>query len=469
MDYINAICIFFIFSIGHVINQSNKIDIAVSTAEEQPEGTFVANLSAYPSLFQGVSPENRSKLTYNILSIQNNAMFFKIDSKSGVISVATRIDREKLCEFIIPCLPMFSVAIQGSSGLSFSNIANVKVDVEDINDNPPNFPADEVTLEISEGAKVGTVNQISGPQDLDSSPNNTIQRYELVMAENVFSISATENLDGSSIVNLRLEKDLDRENVSEYHFIIIAYDGGNPPLNDSIKVNIKVADENDCTPVFENRSYSTSLRVNATVGSPILRVHATDRDSGAYGTVRYRFSSIRSDVVDRMFEINDTSGTITLKSPLDNKPGETMYNLIVEALDGGNPPSIVQTVVTINVLKSGNNPPIVRIVTVSEGDTSEIQITESAARDDFVAFVNVEDSDQGKDGEVNCSMNSASQFRLEELLNKGYKILLNSAVDRELVKAYDAAILCNDNGSPALTTTTTFKVIITDVNDNAPR
>jgi hypothetical protein len=52
------------------------------------------------------------------------------------------------------CRLDFSVAITGTGGLSFSNIASVAVNVDDINDNAPNFPADQVVLDISEGAKV---------------------------------------------------------------------------------------------------------------------------------------------------------------------------------------------------------------------------------------------------------------------------------------------------------------------------
>lgn len=449
---------------------AQSADIEVLINEEEPEGTFVVNVSEYPTLFMEVASADRNKLTFNILDKASfDASYFKMDSTTGVISMAKRLDRELVCESSDKCALEFNVAIQGKDGLSFSNIASVKVYIDDINDNSPNFPADQVVLEISEGAKVGTVLKLSGPQDLDAYPNNTIQRYDVTLSEPVFSISATKNPDGTSFLNLRLETDLDRETNAQYDFNIIAYDGGDPPRSDFLRVLIKVTDENDNAPVFETKSYDLNIREDMSVGSEIVRVRATDKDAGAFGNVQFRFSSLISDTISRLFEINSTTGVISLKSKIEHSTGDTPYSLVVEAFDGGDPPSVEQAVVTIHVLNTGNNAPVVRIVTISEGDTTEISLPESAKVDDFVAFVNVEDSDEGKDGAVTCSLGKTTQFRLVPLPNKGYKVLLASSVDREAVASYDATILCTDQGSPPLATETSFTVVITDINDNAPR
>ncbi|KAK7096863.1 protocadherin-9-like [Littorina saxatilis] len=452
------------------MTSAQSADVEIRINEEEQEGTFVVNISEYPTLFLEVAEEDRQKLAFDILDKSSfDASFFRMNSATGVVSIAKRLDRESVCDASVNCALEFNVAIQGKDGLSFSNIASVKVFVDDINDNSPNFPADQVVLEISEGAKVGTVLKLSGPQDLDSLPNNTIQRYDLTLNEPVFSISDTKNPDGSSFLYLKLEKDLDRETKAEYDFNIIAYDGGDPPRSDFLRVIIQVTDENDNAPKFESNAYNVNIREDTAVGSDVVRVRATDRDSGVFGRVEYRFSSKTSDAINSLFEINSTSGVVKLKARVEHTTGDTPYTVVVEAFDGGSPPSVVQTVATINVLNTGNNAPIVRIVTVSEGDTTEVSLSESAKRDDFVAFVNVEDTDEGSNGDVTCSLVNSGQFRLAELPNKGYKILLSGDVDREAVSSYDAAILCSDGGSPSLSTETPFTVVITDVNDNDPK
>ncbi|XP_076446894.1 protocadherin-1-like [Babylonia areolata] len=449
-------------------------DIEIRMNEERPVGSVVVDVSKYTALFLEVSADDRPKLTFNILDKASfDASFFAIDSGSGVITMAKRLDRESACGSQESCHVLFNVAIQGSQGLSFSNIASIKVYIDDVNDNAPSFAEDRVVLEVSEAAKVGYVLKLRGPQDPDSPPNNTIQRYELSLQEPVFSVSSSLNPDGSTVLSLRLETELDRETTSEYDFNITAFDGGVPPKSGTQRVLVRVTDDNDNAPVFESKTYTVNVREDAAPGSEVVRVRASDRDAGEFGTVRYRFSSLVDESVSSLFQINSTSGSITLKSQIGHATvSDAPYTLVVEAFDGGDPPSVAQAVVTVTVINTGNNAPVVRIVTVSEGDTSEIFLPESAEVDGFVAFVNVEDRDEGRNGAVTCSMaqedGGGQQFRLKTLPNKGYQVLLALPVDRELVSSYDAAILCRDGGSPPLSTEASFTVVITDVNDNDP-
>ena len=57
---------------------------------------------------------------------------------------------------------------------------------------------------------------------------------------------------------------------------------------------------------------------NATLGSPIIKVHAEDADVGINGAVRYK---LRPDVLGNhhTFNIHDVSGQITLRQPLDRE------------------------------------------------------------------------------------------------------------------------------------------------------
>ena len=61
-----------------------------------------------------------------------------------------------------------------------------------------------------------------------------------------------------------------------------AQDGGSPSLSTTVTVYMNVLDVNDNAPVFDPSSYDSEIWENATVGTSVLQVQATDLDSGRY-------------------------------------------------------------------------------------------------------------------------------------------------------------------------------------------
>lgn len=62
--------------------------------------------------------------------------------------------------------------------------------------------------------------------------------------------------------------------------MVQAQDNGQPSLSTTITVYCNVLDLNDNAPVFDPLSYSQEVYENVTVGTSVLTVMATDRDSG---------------------------------------------------------------------------------------------------------------------------------------------------------------------------------------------
>ncbi|BFZ24411.1 hypothetical protein BsWGS_27450 [Bradybaena similaris] len=447
-------------------------DIQVSTDEEMSPGTEVTRLADHPVAFGNLSDDQIHTLTYAILS-QNTfpASFFRVDSRTGVVAIASRIDREAICDPIDVCSVKINIAIQSGSqaAVSFSTVVTLDIIINDINDNPPRFPARDVTLEIPEGAKVGTELKISGAVDRDSRPEFTVQHYNITPPLVTFSLRPTLNLDGSSTIALRLEKELDREAVSEYSFNIMAYDSGPNPQSDYLGVSVRVTDDNDNVPKFGQSRYEMTVNSNERIGTKIGQVTATDEDVGDFGHVTYSFSSSSESVIKGGFAINSSTGWITVKGDLRTFRRSAPILLFVDAKDGGEPPLSSQALVSLLVINSENNPPFIKVNTVAAADVTGLSIPESAALDHFVAFVDVDDSDDGDNGKVSCLILSGFQFKLRPVPNKGYTLLLNASVDREKKDSYQVVISCRDGGSPSLETRVTLTVNITDVNDNTPK
>ena len=64
----------------------------------------------------------------------------------------------------------------------------------------------------------------------------------------------------------------DYEEAATVNLLLIGYDRTPNPLSGTATVTITICDVNDQPPVFEHTSYELSLRENATVMQPILRL-----------------------------------------------------------------------------------------------------------------------------------------------------------------------------------------------------
>ncbi|KAK7096858.1 protocadherin-7-like [Littorina saxatilis] len=457
-----------LISTRSVLSQTSGADLMYNIVEEESIGTYIGTITENQNLYRNLTSSQRKQLRYGLLDQSRYpASLFRVDEASGGIYVAKRIDRESTQCYKQPqCELELNVALS-SARIPFSNIATVLITVSDKNDNPPYFPAQEsgsVVLDMSEWATVGTALKLSGAADRDYASNNTVKRYSLTAYTSMFSINSSNNLDGSSVLDLTLLKPLDREATSTYRFLILAFDGGSPPLSASLNVQIRVTDENDHPPNFLNNTYEVEIRDELAPNQIILQVSASDLDSGPYGQVRYQFSSLQREQLERKFHVNEATGEI---SAVSSPPAGTQQ-FIVEALDGGNPPRKSQTVVTVKVISSKNNPPTVQINTLSNGSNSFVEIPEDASLGAFVAFVTAEDPDEGLRGQVTCQLNGGV-LSLATLAGKGYTLTLQSSLDRETQDSYNVTVTCSDAGEPRMSSVRSVLVIVTDVNDNPPQ
>ena len=92
-----------------------------------------------------------------------------------------------------------------------------------------------------------------------------------------------------------------------------------------------ISDVNEHTPQFTNGgSYTALVAENATTGTLVSSVTATDLDIGSvYGLVTY---AITSGDVNDAFTIRPTDGLLFVKRPLDRETTDS-YTLMIEATD----------------------------------------------------------------------------------------------------------------------------------------
>lgn len=68
--------------------------------------------------------------------------------------------------------------------------------------------------------------------------------------------------------------------VQHYILVVQAQDNGHPSLSSTLTVYCNVIDLNDNAPIFDPMSYSNEIYENVPIGTEVVRVSATDIDSG---------------------------------------------------------------------------------------------------------------------------------------------------------------------------------------------
>ncbi|KAM6422629.1 uncharacterized protein PHA67_005578 [Liasis olivaceus] len=420
--------------------------VRYSIPEEMGKGSIVGNLAKDLRL----NPAEVGNRNLHILSL-GKRQYFSINAENGNLYVNDRIDREEICGETAFCPISFEAVCANPMDIFY-----ITVEVQDINDNAPHFLNGDIKLEISESSLPGATFLLEQAEDPDIG-TNSLQEYHLTINQ-YFILDISKRDSVNKYAELVLEKQLDRESERAISLTLTALDGGNPPRTGTAKILIKVIDANDNSPIFSQKVYKISLEENASKGSTLIQVKATDRDDGSYGQINYSFSNT-ADNAHQKFNLHPQDGLITIQEELDFEETEK-YTIAVEARDGGG--LVAHCNVELKLLDVNDNAPEVILASYSR------EIPENSELGTLVALININDKDSGDNGEVNCHLQNASPFKIVSAANNYYKLLTDGPLDRESTPAYNLTITATDKGTPPLSTLKTISLEISDINDNAP-
>uniref|UniRef100_A0A8C9N1G9 Protocadherin beta 3 n=1 Tax=Serinus canaria TaxID=9135 RepID=A0A8C9N1G9_SERCA len=243
---------------------------------------------------------------------------------------------------------------------------------------------------------------------------------------------------------------------AEMSFSLIAVDGGSPPRRGTTEVKIVILDVNDNAPIFTQDEYIGQVSENMPEGSVVLTVQATDPDAGINGDISYQLSQAVGKS-DSAFVIDNKTGEIKITKPLDY---EAAHMHDVRATDGGGLSAICK--VLVEVVDVNDNAPELVVSSFSS------PLPENTVPGTVVALFTVRDRDSGANGKITCALEDQLFFSLRPAYKNYYELVTVSALDREETPQYVLRVTAADAGSPPLTSTHTFTVDISDVNDNAP-
>ncbi|XP_043924987.1 putative protocadherin beta-18 isoform X9 [Protopterus annectens] len=417
-----------------------------SIREELPKGSVVSNIANDLGLDTRLLSEGRARIV-----CEGTQQYFQVNTKTGVLLVNERIDREGICEETAKCLLYFQLVIENPL-----QQYRVEVEILDVNDNSPSFPQREFVISVVEQAVPGTTFPLERAQDLDVGVN-AVQNY-MISQNDHFRLDIPNLKDQNKRPEIVLVKQLDYEKTHTIRLQLTAVDGGEPPRTGTAAVQINVIDINDNAPVFNQSVYKVKLFEQNAKNFVAVKVTATDLDDGPNGDIIYAFSHI-SDAMGRIFKLNNKTGEITVAEPLDFED-RNIYQMEVQVKDGGG--LIAYSKVVIEIVDVNDNAPEIILTSVRS------PLPEDSSPQTVVALLNVKDLDSGGNGNIRCTVGTHQPFRLMSSFKNFYRLVTDGHLDREKVSEYNITVTAVDDGSPPLSSTAVIHVRISDINDNPP-
>ena len=320
---------------------------------------------------------NKAVVSYGI--VNNRPPVFTIDSQTGKLSLASKLDYETKSTYIL------NVSATDNGTPSLSGYITLTVNVIDYNDNAPRFSDTQVIRSISEGVSIGTPVTTVTANDPDSGINGRLRYsiiYQVPKGQN-FSIDAESG-------EIKTATEIDREVADNFKLMVLAVDQALPlSTRKSAEklVTIAIDDVNDNSPQFISQTAADVLP-GAPPNTEVIQVRAVDPDMQRNGLVTYEISSGDKQI----FSIEESTGKIYLRSSLSLQI--LSYDLTIVASDGGSNPRSSYTNINVFIRSNIENGPVFSQTSyygeVYENEPSGTSILTVNAADESLSSARVE-------------------------------------------------------------------------------
>ncbi|XP_039531922.1 protocadherin beta-16-like isoform X19 [Pimephales promelas] len=429
-----------------VLLHSARGQVSYSIPEEMAKGSTVGNIAQDLGL-----DLHRLRLGKARIYTGDSTEYIGLNKDTGSLLIKEKMDRESLCVKTTPCALHLQLILENPMELY-----TITVEITDINDNPPTFEKKRIQFQISESAVTGARFMLEGAVDADVGVNG-LQSYSLKPTDH-FALELLNQPGGDKNVEMVLQRPLDREKKGMITLLLTAIDGGDPQLSGTVQIDVTVLDANDNSPVFAQKEYKATLTENAAIGTKLTTVSASDADEGSYGQVTYYISS-KGYIVRKMFIIDQHSGEVKLNGLVDFEKA-SHYQIDIQAKDQGGLSDSCKLI--IDVLDMNDNKPVINLLSMSNS------VSEDSTPGTVVAMMKVDDADSGVNGQIHCIINDNIPFALTSSSSNFISLRIEQQLDRENDAEYNISVTCSDQGVPALSSSASLSLQISDVNDNAP-
>ncbi|XP_039234353.1 protocadherin gamma-B5-like [Pipra filicauda] len=233
------------------------------------------------------------------------------------------------------------------------------------------------------------------------------------------------------------------------------------PLN-VFRVEVAIEDVNDHSPSFSKAALDLEIGELIPPGARFPLEMAQDEDVGSNSLLTYRLTSSPSFSL-ALKESPDGSKQpeLVLEKTLDREK-QSSFQLLLTAVDGGEPMRTGTVEVRINVTDANDNPP------VFSQDRYSTSLREDALPGSEVLKVSASDADAGTNAHITYHFGKMPAKVLQKFVvdRESGTITLQEPLDFENTRAFNLPVEARDGGG--LVAHCKVEVEVLDVNDNAP-
>lgn len=222
--------------------------------------TVNEGVSSSVSILQvSASDQDNDTIVYSFVGITSSD--FTVNSANGVVSTGVVLDYEKT--------PSYALNVQADDGNGGKTLSSITVTLTDLNDEAPTFNSASYNGHVTENAVIGSSVMTVTASDGDAADSSL-----------AYSLSGTNSshftVTGSGLI--QTGSDIDYESVQGYSLTLTATDSANN--TGTTTIIITVINEIDNDPLFSSASFSASVAEDASPGTSVVRITASDADLG---------------------------------------------------------------------------------------------------------------------------------------------------------------------------------------------
>ncbi|XP_063269437.1 protocadherin alpha-C2-like isoform X5 [Prinia subflava] len=230
-------------------------------------------------------------------------------------------------------------------------------------------------------------------------------------------------------------------------------------------VEVEVLDINDNAPRFPRQDYRLEISESAVPGARFHIESAQDPDVGTNSVQNYLLSPSRHFALDlKGFQSGSKLLELVLQQPLDREQS-ALQQLVLTAVDGGDPPKSGTAQISVRVVDTNDNPP------AFDRSTYTVSLLENSLPGTLVVKLNASDPDEGSNGDVIYSFGSYTPQKVRQLFSvdpHSGEVRVNGTLDYEEASSYEIYVQATDQGPVSMAGHCKVLVNIVDANDNAP-
>uniref|UniRef100_A0A8B9VR59 Protocadherin gamma-C3 n=1 Tax=Anas zonorhyncha TaxID=75864 RepID=A0A8B9VR59_9AVES len=150
--------------------------------------------------------------------------------------------------------------------------------------------------------------------------------------------------------------------------------------------------------------------------------------------------------------------------PLDREQS-ALQQLVLTAVDGGDPPKSGTAQISVRVVDTNDNPP------AFDRSTYTVNLLENSPPGTLVVKLNASDPDEGSNGDVIYSFGSYTPQKVRQLFSvdpHSGEVRVNGTLDYEEASSYEIYVQATDQGPVSMAGHCKVLVNIVDANDNVP-